>query len=40
MDNKNRKMYLLIHNIQKNKNLGMIVRSACAFNVHKIFTVI
>lgn len=34
------KMYLLVHNIQKSKNIGMIVRSACAFNVEKIFTVI
>jgi tRNA G18 (ribose-2'-O)-methylase SpoU len=33
-------MYLLVHNIQKKNNIGMLVRSACAFNVDRIFTVI
>lgn len=33
------KCYLLIHNIAKPKNVGMIVRSACAFNVEKIYLI-
>lgn len=33
------RVYLLLHNIAKPKNVGMIVRSACAFNVDKIFLV-
>ena len=33
------KCYLLLHNIAKPKNIGMIVRSACAFNVEKIFLI-
>lgn len=33
------KFYLILHNIQTKKNLGTLVRSASAFNVHKIFLV-
>ena len=36
----NYKGYLLIHNIQKNKNVGMIIRSAAAHNINTVFTVI
>lgn len=36
---KSAKVYLLLHNIAKPKNVGMIVRSACAFNVQKIFLI-
>lgn len=34
------KGYLLIHNIQKNKNIGMLIRSAAANNINNVFTVI
>jgi tRNA G18 (ribose-2'-O)-methylase SpoU len=33
------KCYLLLHNIAKPKNIGTIVRSACAFGLEKIFLV-
>lgn len=33
------KCYLLVHNIQKPKNLGMIVRTCSAFNIEKIFLI-
>ena len=31
--------FLLIHNISKGKNIGTLVRSACAFNFSKIFII-
>jgi len=31
--------FLLIHNISKGKNIGTLVRSACAFNFSKIFVI-
>lgn len=33
------KCYLLFHNISKPKNIGSLVRSACAFNVEKVFLI-
>src|SRR3990167_5424301 len=33
------KCYLLLHNIAKPKNIGTIVRSACAFGLEKVFLV-
>ena len=30
---------VLIHNIQKPRNIGMIIRSAAAFNIKKIFLI-
>lgn len=33
------KLYLLIHNICKPMNVGMMIRSASAFNVSKVFLV-
>lgn len=37
--NKLPKLYILIHNIQKPKNVGMIIRSCSAFNVEKVFLI-
>lgn len=33
------KLYMLVHNIQKANNIGMMVRSCSAFNVQKIFLI-
>ena len=30
---------VLIHNIQKPRNIGMIIRSAAAFNIKKFFLI-
>jgi tRNA G18 (ribose-2'-O)-methylase SpoU len=34
-----KKGYLLLHNIGKRNNIGSIIRTACAFNLSKIFYV-
>lgn len=42
MDNTNTtspKGYLLLHNVQKRNNIGIIIRSASAFNLSKIFLI-
>ena len=39
MDKKLPKCYLLVHNIAKPKNVGMIVRSCAAFNIEKIYLI-
>jgi len=33
------KGHLLLHNVGKRKNVGMIVRSACAFNLSTIYLI-
>lgn len=33
------KMYVVIYNISKKKNVGSIIRSCVAFNVHKVFII-
>lgn len=41
MNNANRlpKGYLLLHNIGKKNNMGIIIRSASAFNFEKVFLI-
>ena len=33
------KLYILVHNLQKPNNIGMMVRSCSAFNVQKVFLI-
>ena len=33
------RLFLLVHNIQKPKNLGMMIRSCAAFNTEKVFLI-
>lgn len=38
-DNCYPKFYLILHNIQKTKNVGTLIRSGVAFNIDKVFLI-